>query len=229
MFVPWALLLHILYGFHMFCVVYTATLYHWHCCFIYCMLCTATCLVPTALLLHILYPVYCMFVSWVLLLHILHAVYCCMFCTYLGHCCFIYCKLCTATSFLLMALLLHILQAVYCHKFFANGTAARFIKFCHRYCALFHRHCCFIYCMLKICCMLCTHMFWLWILALHIHIMYSILLCAVRYYNSVLYTMLFHNYVACCLPPHVCALGIAASHTVYYVLPSALLCLWCML
>ena len=42
------------------------------------------------------------------------------------HYCFIYCMLCV--------LLLHLLNAVYCPKFCAIGTAAPFIKFCHRHC-----------------------------------------------------------------------------------------------
>ena len=86
-FVPRALLLYVLYA--VYCGIFCAALL-----LQYCMMFTGTCFVPWALLLHILYAVYCyMFAPWTLLVLI---IYSCMFCT-VGHSCFIYYMLCTAS------------------------------------------------------------------------------------------------------------------------------------
>ena len=117
-FVPRALLLHISYAVycHMLCSLGTAASYYCmlctdircgycsffcqkHCCFIFCMLCTAACFVLRALLLHILYDVrrgHCHFVPWALLLFILYVIDRHIFCV---HCCFIYVVNCELTSF----------------------------------------------------------------------------------------------------------------------------------
>ena len=96
MLVSWALLLHILYAVccRLFYAMETAIFCQGHCCFIYCMLCTATCVVPRVAtlalcqgdccLIYVLYTMYILpqtllFVSRTLLPHILYAVYQCMF------------------------------------------------------------------------------------------------------------------------------------------------------
>ena len=65
------------------------------------------------------------------------AIYCCMFCAigtatlYQGHCCLIFCMLCTAACLChAWALLLNTLYAVYFLNFCAMGTAASYTV-CH--------------------------------------------------------------------------------------------------
>ena len=108
-------------------VVGIVTLFHGHCCFMYCMMWIATYFVCTTAsymmylwykqmyvcltydywcYICISYAVYCLcygycnFVPWVLLLYMLHAVYCHIFCT-LWHCCFTYCIPCTVNVLVL--------------------------------------------------------------------------------------------------------------------------------
>ena len=83
------------------CYVCTAThLCHGHCCFIYCMLCTALCFVPLELLLHVLHAVNCHILCATAASHTVccvlpHVLCCCKFCAVgtaalcYGHCCFI--------------------------------------------------------------------------------------------------------------------------------------------
>ena len=84
---------------------------------------------------------YCMLVSWALLLYILYAVCCCLFyamdtaifCR--GHCCFIYCMLCTATCVVPRGLLLDI--RIVRHVYTATDTTV-----CTKDTAASHIVCC---------------------------------------------------------------------------------------
>ena len=152
---PRALLLHTLYA------VYCHMLVSWGTTtFTYCKLCGAPCFMPWALLLcskGTLHAVYC----YTFLCHghycFLAIIVCCLLLNVLccGHCCSIYCMLCTdacfvpcalllmyympctVTYFMLWALLLHVLCAVYCCMFVLWALLLQILQavYCRIFCA----------------------------------------------------------------------------------------------
>ena len=156
-FEPWALHLHMLCAayYQMFCTIGTANLYnivcwillhvlcHWHFGFIFCMLCSVTCLCYG----HCCFICYMVFVMDIVALLnwycYLYTVYCMWTATYFcGDCCsisyvpctdvclgygywlYVYYKLCSAVChrdchFVPWGMLLHMVYAVFCHMFSA--------------------------------------------------------------------------------------------------------------
>ena len=119
------------------CVPYV--LCHGHCCFTYCMLCTATYIVLWASLLYAKVQHRCF-------------ICCIMQALCHGHCCFICYVLCTAKSIVLRAFPLH-----------AMGTVASYVACCVPATCFWHGHCYFLLLYNVYC-----HMFVPWTLLLHI-------------------------------------------------------------
>ena len=187
MLVSWALLLYILYAVccRLFYAMDTAIYCQGHCCFIYCMLCTATCVVPRVATLALcqgdcclIYVLYAMYVYTAIDTTVCtkdtaasHIVCCVLVhvCTMAPGASYVYCKLYTATCFVPWILLFHMYivgcvllhSLCHCHCYILYIL---YVLYCNMFCAkdtaapyfkFCHGHCLTLF--YGCCCFICTY------------------------------------------------------------------------